>query len=182
MRRRLETFPRERQSTLINPHLPSALDQSRLTFGLRVDEESRSSLIPTSGRGACLVEHLRQLLALLLGGPFTCNAMLVRPLVRFCVPGREHLVVVAGDLGYRDRRCPAHAPATLANLIWSLHLNTSLNSSSPSARDRHPQQALEPDASVESGDGISGVVLCTRYGGRQSSLGLRVRDWLGECF
>jgi hypothetical protein len=36
-------------------------------------------LIPPSDRGACLVEHLRQLLALLLGGPLACDAMLVRP-------------------------------------------------------------------------------------------------------
>jgi hypothetical protein len=59
--------------------------------------------------------------------------MLVRPLIRICVPRREHLVVVAGDLGHRNRRSPAHAPATLANLIWSFHLNTSLKSSGPSA-------------------------------------------------
>jgi hypothetical protein len=78
--------------------------------------------IPSSGRGACLVEHLRQLLALLLGGPLTCDAMLVRPLIRIGVPRREHLVVMAGDLGQRNRRCPAHAPATLADLIWSFHL------------------------------------------------------------
>jgi Domain of unknown function (DUF1993) len=81
-------------------------------------------LIPSSGHGACLIEHLRQLLALLLGGPLTCDAMLIRPLIRICVPRREHLVVMAGDLGHRNRRCPAHAPATLANLIWSFHLTT----------------------------------------------------------
>ena len=81
-------------------------------------------LIPSSGHGACLIEHLRQLLALLLRGPLTCDAMLIRPLIRICVPRREHLVVMAGDLGHRNRRCPAHAPATLANLIWSFHLTT----------------------------------------------------------
>jgi len=83
-----------------------------------------SRLIPSSGRGACLVEHLRQLLALLLGRPLAGDAVLVCPLIRICVPRREHLVVVAGDLGHRDRRCPAHAPATLADLIWSFHLTT----------------------------------------------------------
>jgi len=59
--------------------------------------------------------------------------MLVCPLIRICMPYREHLVVVAGDLGHRNRRSPTHAPATFANLIWSFHLNTSLKSSSPSA-------------------------------------------------
>ncbi len=83
-----------------------------------------SRLIPPSGHGTCLLEHLRQLVALLLGGTLTGDAVLVRPLVRICVPRREHLVVVAGDLGHRNRRCPAHAPATLADLIWSFHLTT----------------------------------------------------------
>ena len=83
-----------------------------------------SWLIPSSGRGVCLVEHLRQLLALLLGGSLTGDAMLVCPVIRICVPRREHLVVMAGDLGHRNRRCPAHAPATLADLIWSFHLTT----------------------------------------------------------
>jgi hypothetical protein len=81
-----------------------------------------SRLIPSSGRGACLVEHLCQLLALLRGGPLAGDAVLVCPVIRICVPRREHLVVVAGDLGHRNRRCPAHAPATLADLIWSFHL------------------------------------------------------------
>jgi transposase InsO family protein len=40
------------------------------------------------------------------------------------VPRHEHLVVVAGDLGHRNRRCPAHAPATVADLLWSFHLTT----------------------------------------------------------
>ena len=83
-----------------------------------------SPLVPSSGGRACLVEHLRQLLALLLGGPLTSDAMLVRPVIRICVPCREHLVVVAGDLGHRNRRCPADAPATLADLIWSFQLTT----------------------------------------------------------
>lgn len=98
--------------------------RSRHTSGVRADGDSQLRLIPPPGRGACLVEHLRQLLALLLGGPLTCDTMLVHPLIRIGVPHREHLVVMAGDLGHRDRRCPAHTPATLANLIWSLHLTT----------------------------------------------------------
>lgn len=83
-----------------------------------------SRLIPSSGRGACLVEHLRQLLALLLGGSLTGDAMLVCPVIRIRMPRREHLVVMTGNLGHRNRRCPAHAPATLADLIWSFHLTT----------------------------------------------------------
>jgi hypothetical protein len=85
-----------------------------------------SWLIPSSSRGAGLVEHLRQLLALLLGGALTGDAVLVCPLIRICVPRREHLVVVACDLGDRNRRRPAHAPATLADLIWSFQLITRL--------------------------------------------------------
>jgi len=92
--------------------------------GLPCDARSQSRLIPSSGRGACLVKQLRQLLALLLGRPLTCDAVLVCPLIRICMPRCEHLVVVAGDLGHQNRRCPAHAPATLADLIWSFHLNT----------------------------------------------------------
>jgi hypothetical protein len=85
-----------------------------------------SRLIPPSGRATRLFKHLRQLLALLLGRPLSGDTMLVCPVIRICVPRREHLVVVAGNLGHWDRRCPAHAPATLADLIWSFHLTTRL--------------------------------------------------------
>ena len=127
----------ETSTQTIQCHHRAKRTLSRPTFGVRVGGVSQSTchppqavrgvslgLIPSSGRGACLVEHLRQLLALLLGGPLTCDAMLVRPLIRIGVPRGEHLVVMAGDLGHRNRRCPAHAPATLANLIWSFHLTT----------------------------------------------------------
>jgi len=104
-----------------------------------------SRLIPASGRGVCPVEHLRQLLALLRGRPLTCDTVLVCPLICICVPRREHLVVVARDLGYRDRRCPAHAPATLADLIWSFHLPTrSLTCGNQRSMCRHPCPA-QPD-------------------------------------
>jgi len=83
-----------------------------------------SRVIPSSGRGACLVEHLRQLFALLLGRPLTGDTVLVCPLICIRVPRREHLVVVAGDLGHWGRHCSAHAPATLTDLIWSFHLTT----------------------------------------------------------
>lgn len=118
--RRVTTFYRNRP---LNP--PERVRQLRTrTSHVRCPCRQRSQLLlfPRSRRGACLVEHLRQLLALFLGGPLTCDAMLVRPLIRLGVPRREHLVVMAGDLGHRNRRCPAHAPATLANLIWSFHL------------------------------------------------------------
>jgi hypothetical protein len=69
----------------------------------RLPRPAQLILILPSSRGARLLEHLRQLLTLLLGGLLACDAMLVCPLVRFCVPRREHLVVVTRDLGYRDR-------------------------------------------------------------------------------
>ena len=63
------------------------LADRRYCYPLTVtDFASRYLLFPPSRRGACLVEHLRQLLALLLGGPLTCDAMLVRPLIRIGVP------------------------------------------------------------------------------------------------
>ncbi len=87
-----------------------------------VSASSLSRFISSSGHGTCLLEQLRQLLALLLGGTLTGDAVLVCPLVRICVPRGEYLVMVAGDFGHRDRRSPAHAPTTLADLIWSFHL------------------------------------------------------------
>ena len=66
-----------------------------------------SRLIPSSDNCTCLLEHLRQLLAQLLGRTLTCDAVLVCPIVRVRAPRCEHLIVVTGDFGHRDRRCPA---------------------------------------------------------------------------
>lgn len=68
------------------------------------------------------------------------------------MPYREHLVVVAGDLGHGNRRSPTHAPATLANLIWSFHLNTSLKSSSPGASANRAEIGTAREGESESNE------------------------------
>lgn len=73
----------------IASHSPNSCpDSHNMEFMRQPSMRMLSRLIPSSGRGAGLVEHLRQLLALLLGGPLTGDAVLVRPLIQICVPRR----------------------------------------------------------------------------------------------